>query len=159
MNDKYRIYLANILAPTVTWSVVYFELSASIENCSGRHCLGYAPLILLLTLTVGVGTLIFISRANKSVPKCWNGKNISYLCLIKKPIIIALCISVILIGALIYNTVENTSYLISSWFSVFVILIVPAILILLYMTVWYFAAGRHNKAFKCDAEKEPRPLT
>lgn len=107
MNDTYRIYLANLVAPLVVWSVVYLYLSAWIQDCSGTHCLGYGPLLAMFSFVLIISAIVFSVRAKTTVPKCCSETGINFTCLIKKPVIISTCISVIFFSWVLYNAKET----------------------------------------------------
>ncbi len=151
MNDKHRIYLANLVAPLMVWAIFYLYLSTEMQNCSGRHCLGYGSLLAIFLFLLIISSITFSVRAKITIPKCYSETGINFTCLIKKPVIISTCLSVIFFSWVLYNAKESVFSSPTELLIILSLTTIPAIITTCYLSIWYFIVGRHNKAFKRDS--------
>ena len=152
MKNKYRIYIANIIALTATWLVIYIAWKViGNEDCSGRHCLGYFPLLLIASLILIICSGVFSLRIKSTIARCYIDNVISYTCLIKRPLIFTLFLSFTFIGVVTYNSISPANVI--EWLYLLLLAVAMCIPTVTFLTVWYVIAGRHNNAFKIDREK------
>ncbi|MEM7400323.1 MAG: hypothetical protein AAF304_00070 [Pseudomonadota bacterium] len=146
MSDKYRKWVATLLAPIIGFIAVYLIYHYLGTLCDiGPGCLGWGPILVIIYLVYSVFASVFIAtvidRAKKfSINDCLN-----FWMFVRTPILLSIILTfAFFIYSLNYKLPESFR----DWIEYFLFLLLPIIAVVTSYCCWYLIAGRYNKTLR-----------
>ncbi len=150
--DRYRIYIASVIAPVIgllTLATLWFR--PSIQCSVGPECFGKLPISAVLLVTYLLYTAMFLSGIGQKARDLYSDSGMPFWKLAKSsthwPLLATLEITVIMLFSK-WPVVSNEIL------DAILATLIPLLAVFALYTSWYLVVGRHNKQLKYDVQKE-----
>jgi hypothetical protein len=152
MIDRYRIYIANFIAPLVGLLVFFFIWLQPSAKCNlGHACFGKLPVSVVLIVTFLFYAAMFLTGISKKAREHYVETGLPFWRLAVASAHLPLLATMEVSIFVLFSQRPVTTY---EWLNAAFVVALPLIAACALYISWYLIVGRQNKQIKFDALKE-----